>query len=58
MINLTHFLMHLFHLSTCFEQQSAHHQEIDLLIHHLVCINTIDLLMMSTLLLETCREVK
>jgi ABC-type antimicrobial peptide transport system permease subunit len=25
--NLTHFLMCLFHFSTCFEQPSAHHQE-------------------------------
>ena len=28
------------------------------LIHHLVCINTIDLLMMNTVLFETCRRVK
>jgi hypothetical protein len=28
------------------------------LIHHLVCINKIDLLTMSILLLETCREMK
>jgi len=28
------------------------------LIHHLVCINTIDLLMMNTVLFETCTEIK
>jgi len=28
--NLTHFFMYLFHLSTCFEHHSAHHQEIEL----------------------------
>jgi hypothetical protein len=31
--------IYLFYLSTCFEQHSAHHQEIDLLIYHLVCIS-------------------
>jgi hypothetical protein len=31
--NLTHFLMCLFHFSTCFEQPSAHHQENQLYQH-------------------------
>ena len=29
--NLTHFLcIYLFHVSTCFERHSAHHQEVEL----------------------------
>jgi len=50
---------YLFHFSTCFEQPSAHHHENQLYqyIPDDVLIQLI-FLMMSTGLLETCREVK
>jgi len=51
--------IYLFHFSACFEQPSAHHQENQLYQYIIwyVLIQLI-LLMMSTGLLETCREVK
>jgi len=62
--NLTLFFMYLFIylflLSTCFERHSAHHQGIEL--YRLIIPDDVliqfDLLMMSTVMLETCREMK
>ena len=51
--------MYLFHFSTCFEQPSAHHQE-NQLYQYIIWYLLIQLiiLMISTELLETCKEVK
>jgi hypothetical protein len=64
--------IYLFYLSTCFEQPSAHHQENQLYQYIIwyvsLCVSDrliipddvliqFDLLMMSTVMLETCREV-
>jgi len=64
------FSMYVFQFSTCFEQPRAHHQEYQLYQYNLwymsLCVGDISyvvliqliLLIMSTSLLETCRELK
>jgi len=53
--NYEMYIIRLFQTSTCFEQTRSHHQEVSCVIDCTrCCINTIDLLMMTTCLLETC----
>ena len=60
----SYFIMSLLYTSTCFEQNCAHHQEIKIVSHSIWHHHTesavwynFDLLMMSKVLLETCRGV-